>query len=60
MGPKHLAEAALACPPGCGHSAEDPECALDAWAAAGPPARQERLTSFRRLITAVGQLAPGH
>jgi ribosome biogenesis GTPase len=55
-----LAEAALDCPPGCGHSAEDPECALDAWAAAGPPARQERLASFRRLIAAVGQLAPGH
>jgi ribosome biogenesis GTPase len=55
-----LAEAAIDCPPGCGHSAEDPECALDAWAAAGPPARQERLTSLRRLIAAVGQLAPGH
>jgi ribosome biogenesis GTPase len=55
-----LAEAALDCPPGCGHSAEDPESALDAWAAAGPPARQERLASFRRLIAAVGQLAPGH
>jgi ribosome biogenesis GTPase len=55
-----LAEAAVDCPPGCGHSAEDPECALDAWAAAGPPARRERLASFRRLIAAVGQLAPGH
>jgi ribosome biogenesis GTPase len=54
-----LAEAAVDCPPGCGHSAEDPECALDAWAAAGPPARRERLASFRRLIAAVGQLAPG-
>jgi ribosome biogenesis GTPase len=55
-----LAEAAVDCPPGCGHSAEDPGCALDAWAAAGPPARRERLASFRRLITAVGQLGPGH
>ncbi|MGY1857813.1 ribosome small subunit-dependent GTPase A [Modestobacter sp. SYSU DS0290] len=55
-----LAEAAVDCPPACGHTAEDPECALDAWAAAGPPARAERLGSFRRLITAVGQLGPGH
>ena len=28
-----LAEAAVDCPPLCGHTAEDPECALDAWAA---------------------------
>jgi ribosome biogenesis GTPase len=55
-----LAAAAVACPPGCGHSAENPECALDAWAAEGPPARRERLASFRRLIAAVGQLGPGH
>jgi ribosome biogenesis GTPase len=54
-----LAEAAVDCPPGCGHGAEDPECALDAWAAEGPPARRERLASFRRLIAAVGQLGPG-
>jgi ribosome biogenesis GTPase len=54
-----LAEAALDCPPGCGHRAEDPECALDAWAAAGPPARRERLASFRVLLDAVGQLDPG-
>ena len=33
-------EAAVDCPPLCGHTADDPECALDAWAAAGPPARQ--------------------
>ncbi|MGY1749740.1 ribosome small subunit-dependent GTPase A [Modestobacter sp. SYSU DS0511] len=51
-----LAEAAVDCPPGCGHTAEDPECALDAWAADGPSARGERLGSFRRLITAVGQV----
>jgi ribosome biogenesis GTPase len=55
-----LAEAAVDCPPGCGHSAEDPDCALDPWAADGPPARRERLASFRRLIGAVGQLDPGH
>jgi ribosome biogenesis GTPase / thiamine phosphate phosphatase len=55
-----LAEAAVDCPPGCGHSADDPECALDAWADEGPPARRERLASFRRLIAAVGQLGPGH
>ena len=41
-------------------TAEDPDCALDAWAAAGPPARAERLASFRRLIDAVGQLGPGY
>jgi ribosome biogenesis GTPase len=55
-----LAEAAVDCPPLCGHTAVDPGCALDAWAAAGPPARRERLASFRRLIAAVGQLGPGH
>jgi ribosome biogenesis GTPase len=55
-----LEEASVACPPGCGHTAEDPDCALDAWAAAGPLARAERLASFRRLIEAVGQLGPGY
>jgi len=55
-----LAEAAVDCPPGCGHTAEDPGCALDAWAAGGPPARAERLASFRRLIDAVGQTGPAH
>jgi ribosome biogenesis GTPase len=55
-----LAAAAVDCPPGCGHSAEDPGCALDPWAVAGPPARSERLGSFRRLIAAVGQLGPGN
>jgi len=55
-----LAEAAVECPPGCGHTAEDPECALDPWADDGPPARHERLASFRRLIAAVGQVGPGH
>ncbi|MBM7805683.1 ribosome biogenesis GTPase [Geodermatophilus bullaregiensis] len=55
-----LAEAAVDCPPGCGHSADDPDCALDAWAAAGPPARAERLASVRRLLDAVGQVGPGY
>jgi ribosome biogenesis GTPase len=50
-----LEEASLDCPPGCGHTAEDTDCALDAWAAAGPPARAERLASLRRLIAAVTQ-----
>ncbi|WP_369135490.1 ribosome small subunit-dependent GTPase A [Modestobacter sp. I12A-02662] len=51
-----LAEAAVDCPPGCGHGAEDPDCALDGWADQGPPARRERLASFRRLVDAVGQV----
>jgi ribosome biogenesis GTPase len=55
-----LEDASLECPPMCGHTAEDPDCALDAWAAAGPPARAERLASFRRLLDAVGQLGPGY
>ena len=55
-----VAEAAVDCPPGCGHTAEDPDCALDAWADAGPPARRERLESLRRLLDAVGQLGPGY
>jgi ribosome biogenesis GTPase len=55
-----LAEAALDCPPGCGHTAQDPDCALDAWADAGPPARRERLESLRRLLDAVSQLGPGY
>ena len=55
-----MAEAAVDCPPLCGHTAEDPDCALDAWAAAGPSAQTERLESFRRLLDAVGQLGPGY
>jgi ribosome biogenesis GTPase len=55
-----LEEASLACPPMCGHTGDDPDCALDAWAAAGPPARAERLAGFRRLLDAVGQLGPGY
>jgi ribosome biogenesis GTPase len=55
-----LEEASLACPPNCGHGDEDPDCALDAWAGEGPPARAERLASFRRLIASIGQLGPGY
>ena len=55
-----IAEAAVDCPPGCGHTAEDPGCALDPWAAAGPPARQEQLAALRVLLGAVGQTGPGY
>jgi ribosome biogenesis GTPase / thiamine phosphate phosphatase len=53
-------EASVDCPPLCGHTADDPECALDAWAAAGPPARQEQLAALRVLLGAVGQVGPGY
>jgi ribosome biogenesis GTPase len=53
-------EAATECPPMCGHTAEDPGCALDAWAAAGPPARQQQLAALRVLLGAVGQVGPGY
>jgi ribosome biogenesis GTPase len=53
-----LEQASLACPPMCGHTAEDPDCALDGWAQQGPPVRAERLASFRRLLDAVGQVGP--
>jgi ribosome biogenesis GTPase / thiamine phosphate phosphatase len=55
-----IAEAAVDCPPGCGHTADDPECALDAWAAAGPAARQQQLDGLRVLLGAVGQVGPGY
>ena len=53
-------EAAVDCPPACGHTADDPGCALDAWAAAGPPARQQQLAGLRVLLAAVGQVGPGY
>ncbi len=53
-------EAAVDCPALCGHTAEDPECALDAWAAAGPPVRQQQLAALRVLLGAVGQVGPGY
>jgi ribosome biogenesis GTPase len=55
-----IAEAAVDCPPLCGHTAADPECALDGWAAAGPPARQQQLAGLRVLLGAVGQVGPGY
>ncbi|WP_233492417.1 ribosome small subunit-dependent GTPase A [Blastococcus sp. TF02A-30] len=55
-----IAEAATECPPGCGHTAEDPDCALDAWADAGPPQRHEQLDAVRVLLAAVGQVGPGY
>jgi ribosome biogenesis GTPase / thiamine phosphate phosphatase len=55
-----IAEAAVDCPPLCGHTAADPECALDAWAAAGPPARKQQLAGLRVLLGAVGQVGPGY
>ncbi|WP_240619482.1 ribosome small subunit-dependent GTPase A [Blastococcus sp. TF02-8] len=55
-----LAEAATECPPGCGHTAEDPDCALDAWAAQGPPHRRDQLDALRVLLAAVGQVGPGY
>ncbi|MFC0529263.1 ribosome small subunit-dependent GTPase A [Phytohabitans kaempferiae] len=44
-----LVEATVDCPPGCEHTAGDPECALDAWVAAGH-ADERRLRSYRRLL----------
>lgn len=43
------------CPRGCSHSAESPDCSLDAWVAEGgpdAPARAQRVDSLRRLLTA--------
>jgi ribosome biogenesis GTPase len=54
-----IAEVAVDCPPGCGHTADDPGCALDPWAAAGPPARQQQVAGLRVLLAAVGQVGPG-
>jgi len=55
-----LAEVAVDCPPGCGHTDEDPECALDPWADAGPPARRQQVAALRVLLGAVGQVGPGY
>jgi ribosome biogenesis GTPase len=55
-----MAEAAEECPPLCGHTDADPECALDAWAAEGPPARKQQLAGLRVLLGAVGQVGPGY
>lgn len=45
-----LREACLECPKGCAHTADQPGCALDRWAA-GDEVRAVRLQSFRRLIS---------
>lgn len=41
------------CPRGCTHTADAPDCALDAWVASGAAgaAGEARLSSFRRLLT---------
>jgi ribosome biogenesis GTPase len=44
-----LVEATVDCPPGCGHTADDPGCALDALVARGG-ADPRRLASYRRLL----------
>lgn len=46
-----LAPGATGCPPGCSHAAGEPDCALDAWVAAGH-AETARLDSLRRLLAA--------
>jgi ribosome biogenesis GTPase len=46
-----LATAAADCPPNCTHTADEPDCALDAHVAAGE-ASPERLDSLRRLLAA--------
>jgi ribosome biogenesis GTPase / thiamine phosphate phosphatase len=44
-----LVEGTVNCPPNCGHTAADVDCALDAWVADGK-ADPRRLASFRRLL----------
>lgn len=44
-----LVDGTLDCPANCEHTATDPECALDAWVAAGN-ADERRLASYRRLL----------
>jgi ribosome biogenesis GTPase / thiamine phosphate phosphatase len=44
-----LVEATVNCPPNCGHTANDANCALDAWVAEGK-ADPRRLASYRRLL----------
>ncbi|MEH1054257.1 ribosome small subunit-dependent GTPase A [Micromonospora sp. CPCC 206171] len=45
-----LVEATVDCPPNCPHTADAPDCALDAWVAAGK-ADPRRLASYRRLLS---------
>ncbi|WFE46599.1 ribosome small subunit-dependent GTPase A [Verrucosispora sp. WMMD1129] len=44
-----LVEATAACPANCPHTADEADCALDAWVAAGR-ADPRRLASYRRLL----------
>jgi ribosome biogenesis GTPase / thiamine phosphate phosphatase len=44
-----LVEGTVDCPPNCGHTTADLNCALDAWVAAGK-ADPRRLASYRRLL----------
>lgn len=44
-----LVEGTVNCPPNCGHTAADVDCALDAWVAEGK-ADPRRLASYRRLL----------
>jgi ribosome biogenesis GTPase len=45
-----LVEGTVNCPPNCGHTTADADCALDAWVAAGK-ADARRLASYRRLLS---------
>ncbi|MFI5487438.1 MULTISPECIES: ribosome small subunit-dependent GTPase A [Micromonospora] len=45
-----LVEGTVDCPANCPHTAEAPDCGLDAWVAAGK-ADPRRLASYRRLLT---------
>ncbi|MGC4817494.1 ribosome small subunit-dependent GTPase A [Micromonospora sp. DT63] len=44
-----LVEGTVDCPPNCQHTADETDCALDAWVAAGK-ADPRRLASYRRLL----------
>lgn len=53
-----LVEGTVDCPPNCGHTGQDTDCALDAWVEAGK-ADARRLTSYRRLLSSrAGDLDP--
>jgi ribosome biogenesis GTPase len=52
-----LVQATVDCPPGCGHTADDPGCALDALVASGG-ADPRRLASFRRLLASRAGVDP--
>ncbi|MBO4206698.1 ribosome small subunit-dependent GTPase A [Micromonospora echinofusca] len=51
-----LVEGTVDCPVNCGHRADDPDCALDAWVAAGR-ADPRRLASYRRLLASWSGIA---